>query len=157
MASPPELSEGLECEHVIPAPTTRGLLWVSSSSGRSISVLSLNLDWLELDFCVLWSKLYWITAHLHGEVCLSWRKDVELILHIHLVSQSNQLKDKIVFKMCLYWPGAVTHAYNFSYLGSRDQEDCCLRPAWAKSWQDPISINKRGGVAHACGPSYWEA
>jgi hypothetical protein len=26
--------------------------------------------------------------------------------------------------------------------GSRDQEDCRSRPAWAKSWQEPISTNK---------------
>jgi hypothetical protein len=29
--------------------------------------------------------------------------------------------------------------------------------AWAKSYQDPISINKLGVVAYTCDPSYNEA
>jgi hypothetical protein len=36
-------------------------------------------------------------------------------------------------------PGLVTHACNTSYSGSR--EDCGLRPPWAKSSRDPISIS----------------
>jgi hypothetical protein len=33
----------------------------------------------------------------------------------------------------------VAHASNPSYSGGRDQEDRGLKPAWAKSLQDPIS------------------
>jgi hypothetical protein len=33
----------------------------------------------------------------------------------------------------------VTHTYNSSYSGGRDQEDCGLKPAQANSLQDPIS------------------
>jgi hypothetical protein len=35
----------------------------------------------------------------------------------------------------------VAHAYNPSYLGGWDWEDCRSRPAWAKPSQDPISTN----------------
>jgi hypothetical protein len=35
----------------------------------------------------------------------------------------------------------VAQACNPSYLGGRDWEDNSLRPAWAKSLQDPISTN----------------
>jgi hypothetical protein len=44
----------------------------------------------------------------------------------------------------------MTHAYNPSYLGGRDQEDCDSKPTWAKSQQDPISINKLGVVIYVC-------
>jgi hypothetical protein len=37
----------------------------------------------------------------------------------------------------------VTHAYNSSYLGGWDQEDCGLRSAQAKPSWDPISTNNR--------------
>jgi hypothetical protein len=33
-----------------------------------------------------------------------------------------------------------------------DQKDCGSRPAWTKSYQEPISMNKLGLVAHACDP-----
>jgi hypothetical protein len=39
-------------------------------------------------------------------------------------------------------------------LGGEDQEDCGSRPAWEKSYQDPISTNKPGKVMHAWNPSY---
>jgi hypothetical protein len=32
----------------------------------------------------------------------------------------------------------VAHAYNSSYPGGRDQEDCGSRPAWENSLGDPI-------------------
>jgi hypothetical protein len=38
-------------------------------------------------------------------------------------------------------PGTVAHAYKLSYLGARDEEDCGLKPAWAKSTGDP-HLNK---------------
>jgi hypothetical protein len=33
----------------------------------------------------------------------------------------------------------VTHTYNPSYTGGRDQEDHGLKPPWANSLRDPIS------------------
>jgi hypothetical protein len=33
----------------------------------------------------------------------------------------------------------MTHAYNPSYSGGRDQEDHSSKPAWTNSSQDPIS------------------
>jgi hypothetical protein len=46
----------------------------------------------------------------------------------------------------------VTHAFNPSYLGSRDQEDLSLRPALASSSTDFISKITRakwiGGMTH---------
>jgi hypothetical protein len=51
----------------------------------------------------------------------------------------------------------VMHTYNPSYWGNRDREDPSLRPAWAKSWLDPISTNKPEVIVHAYDPSYWEA
>jgi hypothetical protein len=50
--------------------------------------------------------------------------------------------------------GKIAHACNPSYLETGDQEDCIPRPAWAKSKQDPISINKSGEVIHLCNVSY---
>jgi exonuclease III len=41
-------------------------------------------------------------------------------------------------------PGIMVQAYNSSYLGSKDQEDCGLRAAWVKSLQD--CIVKQAGV-----------
>jgi hypothetical protein len=45
----------------------------------------------------------------------------------------------------------VTQAYNPSYLGGRDQEDCDLRPVWANSSQDTTKGLESGssGKAHA--------
>jgi hypothetical protein len=50
--------------------------------------------------------------------------------------------------------GAEVHAYNPSYLGGREEGEWeqGLRPAWAKSQQDPISTNKLHVVVQACGP-----
>jgi hypothetical protein len=38
-------------------------------------------------------------------------------------------------------PGAAAQACNPRYLGGRGRQDCGSRPAWAKSFQDPISTN----------------
>jgi hypothetical protein len=52
----------------------------------------------------------------------------------------------------------VPHACNPSYLGGRDQEGHCLKPAWENSLRDPIlkiAITKRaGGVAQGEGPAF---
>jgi hypothetical protein len=44
---------------------------------------------------------------------------------------------------------------NPSYSGGKDQEDCCSKPAWANSLQDPIPkipiTKKAGGVAQGVG------
>jgi hypothetical protein len=57
-----------------------------------------------------------------------------------------------------YANNVVTHSYNHSYLGIRDQEDHGSKPAQAKSSQNPISTNKKLGVmAYTCQPSICEA
>jgi hypothetical protein len=52
----------------------------------------------------------------------------------------------------------VTHACNPSYSGGRDQEDCDLKPAPAKSLRDPIlkipNTKRAGGVAQGVGPEF---
>jgi hypothetical protein len=48
----------------------------------------------------------------------------------------------------------VAHICNPSYLGDGDGEDQGLRPAWTKSYRDPISINKLDVVACGYHPSY---
>jgi hypothetical protein len=45
----------------------------------------------------------------------------------------------------------VVHIYNPSYLGDGDQEDCSLKPARAKHYQD-ISTNKLCVLVHVCSP-----
>jgi hypothetical protein len=40
----------------------------------------------------------------------------------------------------------VAYNHNPSYLGGRDQEDCSLRPAPAKSLKNLISTTKRLGM-----------
>jgi hypothetical protein len=45
----------------------------------------------------------------------------------------------------------VVYAYNPSYLGDWDQEECGLKPSQAKIWRDPILTKKLGVVVHACG------
>jgi hypothetical protein len=40
-------------------------------------------------------------------------------------------------------PGSGGHAYNPSYSGGRDQEDCALKPGWANGSGDPISKKKK--------------
>jgi hypothetical protein len=46
------------------------------------------------------------------------------------------------FKINLMCLGTVVHACNYSYLEGKVWEDHSLRGAWAKSYQEPISINK---------------
>jgi hypothetical protein len=50
----------------------------------------------------------------------------------------------------------VTHVYNPSYSGGRDQEDHCSKPALANSLQDPIlkTLHKKkaGRAAQGEGP-----
>jgi hypothetical protein len=53
----------------------------------------------------------------------------------------------------------VAHAYNSSYSGGREQEDCGLKPTSANSSQDPISKipnTKKwaGGMAQGVGPEF---
>jgi hypothetical protein len=43
-------------------------------------------------------------------------------------------------------PGVVAHACNSSYVGGGNQEDCDLRTALAKSYQDLISTNKANNM-----------
>jgi hypothetical protein len=59
-----------------------------------------------------------------------------------------------ILKYCLKQLGVVAHVCNPSYLGSRDQEDQGLRPAWQKISETPISTNKLGRVVCTCVPSY---
>jgi hypothetical protein len=57
----------------------------------------------------------------------------------------------------------MAHTGNPSYLGSRDQEDGILKPAWANSLWNPISkkpnTNRAGGLTQVieCLPSKHEA
>jgi hypothetical protein len=57
----------------------------------------------------------------------------------------------------------VVHAYNPSYSGDRDQEDCGLKPAWANSLRDSIlgkqnktkiTKNRAGRVAQGIDPAF---
>jgi hypothetical protein len=53
----------------------------------------------------------------------------------------------------------VAQACNPSYSGGRDQEDLSSKPAWANSWQDPISKNPitknwAGKVVQGEGPEF---
>jgi hypothetical protein len=50
----------------------------------------------------------------------------------------------------------VTHACNSIYLGSRDWEDCSLRPPEKKFSETPVSANKPGEMVHTYDPSYME-
>jgi hypothetical protein len=49
----------------------------------------------------------------------------------------------------------VAHAYNPSYSGGRDHEDCGSKPAWANSLREPILKNpsqkRAGGVTQGEG------
>jgi hypothetical protein len=49
----------------------------------------------------------------------------------------------------------MANTCNPSYTEGRYQEDHSLRPAWAKSQQDPTSTNKKlGAVGRTCHPNY---
>jgi hypothetical protein len=52
----------------------------------------------------------------------------------------------------------MAHAYNSSYSGGRDQEDCGLKPAQANSSetlsQKTLHENRAGGVAQGVGPEF---
>jgi hypothetical protein len=53
----------------------------------------------------------------------------------------------------------VTHTYNPSYSGGRDQENCTLKPAQVNISQDPVSKNRitknwAGGVAQEEDPEF---
>jgi hypothetical protein len=60
-------------------------------------------------------------------------------VHVHLFLEKMFLK-----------PYVLTHTCNPSYLGGGNQEDCSLRPVWAKSESPSQSL------MHVCDPS-WEA
>jgi hypothetical protein len=54
------------------------------------------------------------------------------------------------------WTSAA-HAWDPSYSGSGDQEDCSLKPAWANSPWDTISkkpIQKKKKKAQGVGPDF---
>jgi hypothetical protein len=48
------------------------------------------------------------------------------------------LEEKFSFKNGKFARCVVAHTYNPSYLGSRDQKDCCSKPGWENSSQDPV-------------------
>jgi hypothetical protein len=53
----------------------------------------------------------------------------------------------------------VAHAYNASYSGGRDQEDCSLKPAWENSsvrpyLKKPFTKKRADGVAQGVGPEF---
>jgi hypothetical protein len=54
--------------------------------------------------------------------------------------KKNQRKQITVIFICFFW-APVTHAYNPSYSGGRDQEYHSLKQAWANSSRDPILKN----------------
>jgi hypothetical protein len=54
---------------------------------------------------------------------------------------------------------AMAHTYNPNYSGGRNKEDCCSKPAWTTSSQDPIlkktpPQKRAGGVAQGVGPEF---
>jgi hypothetical protein len=53
-------------------------------------------------------------------------------IHYSTVCNNKEWKDS---------PALMAHAYNPSYSGGRDQEDCGSKPAWANKLWDPISKN----------------
>jgi hypothetical protein len=48
----------------------------------------------------------------------------------------------------------VAHAFNLSYSGGRDQEDCNSKPAQANSSRKTLHKNRAGGVAEGEGPEF---
>jgi hypothetical protein len=53
----------------------------------------------------------------------------------------------------------MAHAYNPSYYGGRDQEDCSLKTTWENSSSDPIlkkiyHKKRDGGLAQGVGPKF---
>jgi hypothetical protein len=90
---------------------------------------------------------------------LSWSKEIPT-----QKSANREEKDEenlhIKFTLCVVcekgerertgW-ALVAHDCNPSYSGGRDQEDCCLKPVQANSWQDYLEKNpsqkRAGGVA----------
>jgi hypothetical protein len=48
----------------------------------------------------------------------------------------------------------VAHAYNPSYSGGRDQEDCGSTPAQANSLLNSTSLKRVDGVAQGVGPEF---
>jgi hypothetical protein len=50
----------------------------------------------------------------------------------------------------------VVHAYNPSYSGGSNQEECGSKPARQKVSKTLSSTNKPGVVVYACHPSYTE-
>jgi hypothetical protein len=68
-----------------------------------------------------------------------WRSGSKSEMH-----QQNKVNKKMEHRSWV----PVAHTCNPSYSGSRDQEDCGLKPAWANSSQDPIlkKLHKKGLV-----------
>jgi hypothetical protein len=48
----------------------------------------------------------------------------------------------------------VAHAFNLSYSGGGDQEDCNSKPAQANSSRKTLHKNRAGGVAEGEGPEF---
>jgi hypothetical protein len=72
----------------------------------------------------------------------------------YLVSKYLWVSQTITLLWISFGSGMVAHACNLSYLGSKDQDNCRLGPAQAKSWQDSISTNKWIMLVCACHPRH---
>jgi hypothetical protein len=76
------------------------------------------------------------SSNIYATFCLS----IHLLMDTWIVRY-------LFFKKTKRCQALVVHAYNPSYFGGRDQEDCGSKPTWTNSSWDPISIKasiKRG-------------
>jgi hypothetical protein len=61
------------------------------------------------------------------------------MIHLKLLEKQEQTKHKSSrLKEVIKIRVLVAHTCDPSYLGGRDQEDCCLKPAQTNSSRDPI-------------------
>jgi hypothetical protein len=72
--------------------------------------------------------------------CFPWASGNMELLFIEIEKSKEEDTWEKRSKVCM-WLGMVAHTCNPSYLGGRHWEDHGLRPAWVKSYWDPIPNN----------------
>jgi hypothetical protein len=85
---------------------------------------------------MLWSLFICLSSQME---CLKTEPENQLLTSAYHLKKKKKKKR--------YHQAPVAHAYNPSYSGGRDQEDCSLKPVQANSSWDPIlkkSITKKG-------------
>ena len=119
------------------------------------SLFIIAKKWKQLKFLSTDERLNKMLCYPHNGILLGNKKNEVLIRITTWMNLENiTLSERNQLEKTIYYPGAVTHAYNSSSLGrlrQADHEVKRLRPSWP-TWWNPVSTKNtkklagRGGV-----------